>query len=30
MEHMEILSSAEKELQELQVDYNMVLVSAMF
>jgi stromal interaction molecule 1 len=30
MEHMEILSSAEKELQELQVGYNMVLVSAMF
>ena len=30
MEHMEILSSAEKELQELQVSYKMVLVRAMF
>ncbi len=29
MEHMEILSSAEKELQELQVSYKMVLVRAM-
>ena len=30
MEHMEILSSAEKELQELQVSYKMVLVREMF